>query len=66
MKTLNRPKIDVKSCFAIPVVIVKFSFFAREFVKKKCHFHSYNRNVDTKLFVIPFPGLYLEIYGTKS
>ena len=33
MKTWHRSGFDVKSWFAIPVVIVKFSFFAREFVK---------------------------------
>ena len=33
VKTWNWPKIDVKSWFAIPVSMVKFSFFVCEFVK---------------------------------
>ena len=54
----DRPKIDVNSWFAIPVVIVKFSFFAREFVKNAI----FNREVAmlTLFFVIsfswPLPG----------
>ena len=61
MKTWNRSKICVKLRFSFPVVIVKFSFFAREFVKKKCHFQSWKRDVDTIFVVIsflwPLPGI---------
>ena len=49
----NRPKINVKSWFAITVMIVKFSLFSREFVKK-WHFQSWNHDVYTIIFVITF------------
>ena len=48
------PKIDIKSWFASPVVIIKFSLCERR------HFHLLNRDVDTIFFAIsfsrPLPG----------
>ena len=65
VKTWNRPKIDVKSWFAILVVDVKSPFFAREFVKNVI-FH--REIVMLKLYFSwsLFWSLYLEIYYAKS
>ena len=65
VKTWNRPKINAKSWFAIPVAIVKFSFFARECVK------NYNLNGGIVMLTLYvswsyFRGLYLEMNDTKS
>ena len=64
VKTWNRPEIYVKSWFAIPGAIGKFSPF-HSGICKKCHLQSLNRDADTIFFLL-FHHLYLEICDTES